>query len=166
MLSEKQAIDILQNQIADYVIGNYCAKCGDFSICENKDEDCYYIQSIDTVLNLITNLQKENEELLEVKISVSAENTIQNLKRENIKLEERCFIAEGNLKTTKEELRDYFYNSIPKQKIKDKIEELKGKLNTDNTIRLYTLKDSYELQITILNELLEEKEGENKGNGN
>ena len=123
-------------------------------------------KSIDTVLNLITNLQKENEELLEVKISVSAENTIQNLKRENIKLEERCFIAEGNLKTTKEELRDYFYNSIPKQKIKDKIEELKGKLNTDNTIRLYTLKDSYELQITILNELLEEKEGGNKGNGN
>ena len=53
MLSEKQAIDILQNQIADYVIGNYCAKCGDFSICENKDEDCYYIQAIDTVLNLV-----------------------------------------------------------------------------------------------------------------
>lgn len=63
MLSEKQAIDILQNQIADYVIGNYCAKCGDFSICENKDEDCYYIQAIDTVLNLITKLQKENENL-------------------------------------------------------------------------------------------------------
>lgn len=73
--------------------------------------------------NKIQELEKENQELLEVKISVSAENTIQNLKRENIKLEERCFIAEGNLKTTKEELRDYFYNSIPKQTIKDKIEK-------------------------------------------
>lgn len=62
MLSEEQAIDILQNQIADYVIGNYCTKCGDFIICENKDEDCYYIQAIDTVLTLITKLQKENEE--------------------------------------------------------------------------------------------------------
>ena len=61
MLSEEQAIDILQNQIAVYVIGDYCTKCGDFSICANKNEDCYYIQAIETVLNLITKLQKENE---------------------------------------------------------------------------------------------------------
>ena len=63
MLSEEQAIDILQNQIAVYVIGDYCTKCGDFSICANKNEDCYYIQAIETVLNLITKLQKENEKL-------------------------------------------------------------------------------------------------------
>lgn len=44
---------------------------------------------------------------------------------------------------------------IPKQKVKDKIEELKQKLNTDDNIRIYTLKDSYELQIDILQELLE-----------
>jgi hypothetical protein len=69
-------------------------------------------------------LEKENEELLEVKISVSAKNTIHNLKKENIKLEERCFMAEGNLKTTKEELRDYFYNSIPKQRVKEILDKL------------------------------------------
>ena len=45
---------------------------------------------------------------------------------------------------------------IPKQKVKDKIEELKKHYNTDNNIRIYTLKDSYELQATVLEELLEE----------
>ena len=44
-----------------------------------------------------------------------------------------------------------------RQKIKDKIEELKKHYNTDNNIRIYTLKDSYELQATVLEELLEEK---------
>ena len=46
---------------------------------------------------------------------------------------------------------------IPKQKVKDEIEELKKHYNTDNNIRIYTLKDSYELQATILEELLEDK---------
>ena len=41
--------------------------------------------------------------------------------------------------------------------VKDKIEELKKHYNTDNNIRIYTLKDSYELQATVLEELLEEK---------
>lgn len=66
MLSEeKKAIDILQNQIADYVIGNYCAKCGDFSICENKDEDCYYVKAIDTVIKLVDKQRKQLEAIKE-----------------------------------------------------------------------------------------------------
>lgn len=48
------------------------------------------------------------------------------------------------------------HNYILKQKVKDKIEELKKHYNTDNNIRIYTLKDSYELQATVLEELLEE----------
>ena len=51
------------------------------------------------------------------------------------------------------EHKDEFY--IDKSVIEDKIEELKQKLNTDNNIRIYTLKDSYELQVSILQELLE-----------
>ena len=51
------------------------------------------------------------------------------------------------------EHKDEFY--IDKSVIEDKIEKLKQKLNTDNNIRIYTLKDSYELQISILQELLE-----------
>ena len=53
---------------------------------------------------------------------------------------------------------DYIQNkSIPVQKVKDKIEELKEHYNTDNNIRIYTLKGSYELQVAVLQELLEDK---------
>ena len=57
------------------------------------------------------------------------------------------------LKQIEENQKKYFIN---KQKVKDKIEELKKHYNTDNNIRIYTLKDSYELQATVLEELLEE----------
>ena len=56
-----------------------------------------------------------------------------------------------------ENILSAYRNSIPKQKVKDEIEELKKHYNTDNNIRIYTLKDSYELQATILEELLEDK---------
>lgn len=55
---EKEAIDILQNCIADYVIGEYCEKCGDKLICEDRNEDCYFQQAIDTVVNLIQKQEK------------------------------------------------------------------------------------------------------------
>lgn len=104
----------------------------------------------------IQELEEENAELLELKISVSSMNTIQNLEKEKIKLEERCFIAEGNLKTTKKELRDYFYNSIPKQTVIDKIEELKKQISIDICIE-NNLEKHYELKykIEVLQELLE-----------
>ena len=54
----EQAIDILKNSIADYVIGEYCEKCADNKICEDRNEDCYYQQAIDMVL---TAYEKEKE---------------------------------------------------------------------------------------------------------
>ena len=54
----EQAIDILKNSIADYVIGEYCEKCADNKICDDRAEDCYYQQAIDTV---ITAYEKEKE---------------------------------------------------------------------------------------------------------
>ena len=54
----EQAIDILKNSIADYVIGEYCEKCADNKICDDRNEDCYYQQAIDTV---ITAYEKEKE---------------------------------------------------------------------------------------------------------
>ena len=62
-------------------------------------------------------------------------------------------VAEEDATRYKKELED----SIPKQKIIDKIEELKEHYNTDNNIRIYTLKGSYELQVAVLQELLEDK---------
>ena len=55
----EQAIDILKNSIADYVIGEYCEKCADNKICEDRNEDCYYQQAIDIV---VTAYEKEKEE--------------------------------------------------------------------------------------------------------
>ena len=55
----EQAIDILKNSIADYVIGEYCEKCADNKICDDRNEDCYYQQAIDTV---VTAYEKEKEE--------------------------------------------------------------------------------------------------------
>lgn len=57
-MNEEEAIDILKNCIADYVIGEYCSKCEDSQICESKNEDCYYLQSIDAVLNLLKKKDK------------------------------------------------------------------------------------------------------------
>lgn len=54
----EQAIDILKNSIADYVIGEYCEKCADNKICDDRNEDCYYQQAIDTV---VTAYEKEKE---------------------------------------------------------------------------------------------------------
>ena len=53
----EEAIDILENSIADYVIGEYCEKCADNKICDDRNEDCYYQQAIDTV---VTAYEKEN----------------------------------------------------------------------------------------------------------
>ena len=99
----------------------------------------------------IKELEKENEELLEVKISCSAVNIIENLQKENKskqKAYDDCYCEYKKYKQ---------FDSIPVQKVKDKIEELKEHYNTDNNIRIYTLKGSYELQVAVLQELLEDK---------
>ena len=54
----EEAIDILKNSIADYVIGEYCEKCADNKICDDRNEDCYYQQAIDIV---VTAYEKEKE---------------------------------------------------------------------------------------------------------
>lgn len=57
-MNKEEAIDILENCIADYIISEYCEKCGDNKICNERNEDCYYQQAIDTVLNLIQKQEK------------------------------------------------------------------------------------------------------------
>ena len=85
---------------------------------------------------------------------------VKNLQKRIKELEEQVKILDeaytGVIKESKKWF-DIAHSSIPKQKVKDKIEELKKHYNTDNNIRIYTLKDSYELQATVLEELLEEK---------
>lgn len=56
---EKKARDILVNEIADILVGEYCTHC---KICENKDIECRYIKAIDIIDELIEKQQKEIEE--------------------------------------------------------------------------------------------------------
>lgn len=58
-----EAIDILKNSIADYVIGEYCEKCADNKICDDRNEDCYYQQAIDIVVTAYEKEKEKNKEL-------------------------------------------------------------------------------------------------------
>lgn len=55
------AIDLLENGIADYIIEDYCIKnenklCGTY--CEKMKEDCIYNQAIDKVIEYIETLEQ------------------------------------------------------------------------------------------------------------
>lgn len=60
----EQAIDILKNSIADYIIGEYCEKCADNKICDDRNEDCYYQQAIDIVVTAYEKEKEKKEELI------------------------------------------------------------------------------------------------------
>ena len=116
--------------IADY--GSIvCMTTRKFKMPRNNEEDSVYATKFAVMQQQINEKDKRIKELEEI-----------NTANKKV-IEEHC---------------DYIQNkSIPVQKVKDKIEELKKHYNTDNNIRIYTLKDSYELQATVLEELLEEK---------
>lgn len=64
----EEAIDILENIIADEVIGTYCVEIQKEGVNCSKnceDKDCYLSEAISTIVNYIDKLQKENKELKE-----------------------------------------------------------------------------------------------------
>lgn len=113
---------------------------------KNNSWTTKYIMSSDSknaeiLLNLFKNLQKENEEL---KAITKTYDTLKN-KQENIVIADKKFFDNG-----------YFNeNLIPTSFINETQEKLKKKLNCDNNIRIYTLRDSYLLQISVLDELID-----------
>ena len=99
---------------------------------ENMDmNNCFggeHIEAIEHILSDYKRVLKENEELLEVKVSTSAHNRILELEKENeeLKFKERSRIIG---KYEEFEIHDVINRTlsndyIPIQKIKDKIEEL------------------------------------------
>ena len=101
----EQAIDILKNSIADYVIGEYCEKCADNKICDDRNEDCYYQQAIDIV---VTAYEKEKEKNKKIDEFCRKELAFERrLKRENRELDEfnqgRFYISENIRKIIEEE---------------------------------------------------------------
>ncbi len=113
-------------------------------------------QAIKNLINRNKELEEENKELLEIRISASAHNQIQELRREN------------------QSYRDYYGNPpcyddakyIPKSKVKEKIEELKEqykdyekrweKAGRNKAHPFYKYLIRIEAEIDILQELLEE----------
>lgn len=137
---EKKAIETLKSW-KDYNIRN-----------KNKLLEADKIIKVqETILNLINKLQKENEEL---------KNEIMEKDLEIIGKEEYTKASMG-------EIIEKYYTAnedcVTKQKIKDKIEDLKmsggsdGKDNTENTVR--------ELVIEVLQEILNESEDSKDGEG-
>lgn len=95
-------------------------------LCPNKEE----CENLETILNLIEKLQKENEELKN---------------------------QEATARRINELLVQRYSNSIPVQKVKDNIEKLKAQYKTaleKNSTEAFILK----CQITILQELIKESE--------
>ena len=106
-------------------------------------------QAIEHILSDYKRVLKENEELLEVKVSASAHNRILELEKENKELKER--IREHTLLISPYYVKENF---IPVQKVKDKIEHYQ-KLQ-DNYIEKYDeINEGLQAMINALQELLE-----------
>ena len=103
------------------------------------------------IVDRVKELERENEELLEVKISASAANTITNLQKKINEENNRCakYAVENN------DLKEKLSNSISKQKVKNKIEEYDKKMTEDKGNPNWVVADR--IVMNVLQELLEEK---------
>lgn len=108
-MNEEEAIDILKNCIADYVIGEYCSKCEDSQICESKNEDCYYLQSIDAVLNLLEKKDKESH-FIQSELDIANAKIIKLNKIIDL-MGEKIF-EEGIVWENKEDVKQYFERKV------------------------------------------------------
>ena len=88
-------------------------------------------------------------------IITNALNYIEELEKENKELKE----DNEQLDAIKNEaVRRYNFETVPKSKVKEKIEELdKEKLKYDNDLRIYTLRNTFDFQKEVLQELLREE---------
>lgn len=109
------------------------------------------IKQITTILNLIEKLLKENEQL---------RTEVNSLKKENEELKNKLLDTLEGQKVIKEETPQYIKeNFIPKQTVKDKIEELKSVSNAEELEDIMNRKDYTitELVQYVLQELIEER---------
>lgn len=123
--------------------------------CEPDIAEClaYDMQYVE---KYVKQLEEENKELLEVRVSANAHNRIMELEKEK----EEYRIGWCN---KGEELEEYKKNSISKSKVKEKIEELDKRIKSNVTedeyknLRIYTCKDFNEFITSVLQELLREE---------
>lgn len=109
----EEAIDLLENGIADYIIEDYCIKnenklCGTY--CEKMKENCIYNQAIDKVIEYIEELEEQVENYMKLSASSLARGLNESIR------------ANEKNKTELELLNEGW-----KQTIRDKIKELEEK---------------------------------------
>lgn len=119
-MKDEEAIDILKNIIADEVIGTYCIEIQKEVDCSKncENEDCYLIQAIDTVSNLI---EKQKAEL-EKKDKI-IDNLVDNLRYYNGMQQDDIFcnqICSNKENCDKENcynrIKEYFENKVKESK--------------------------------------------------
>ena len=114
------------------------------------DEKCVdVINAIEHLLSDYKRVLKENEELLEVKVSASAHNRILELEKENEELKADNYELNNRITDLLE--------NIPVQKIKDKIEEYKNMLKTCNKAKDIDRIKAINERILELQELIEKE---------
>ena len=112
-------------------------------------------QAIEHILSDYKRVLKENEELLEVKVSASANNRILELEKENEELKNQ----EATARRINELLVQRYSNSIPVQIVKDKIEKIKQEKKKYGNCLIEMYEDELvNRDIKILQELIEERE--------
>lgn len=107
------------------------------------------LKCIEILLSDYKRILKENEELLEVKVSASAHNRILELEKENEELKNQ----EATQRKINELLVQRYSSSIPVQKVKDKIEEIQ-----EEGYWLFTTDRDSDKCVEVLQELLESEE--------
>ena len=122
------------------------------------------LKCIEILLSDYKRVLKENEELLEVKVSASANNRILELEKENEELKEeneynKILLDMNNNFTIDKKTGNYKWNVIEIQKVKDKIEELKQEKGKYGNCLIEMYEDELvNRDIKILQELIEERE--------
>lgn len=166
------------------------SRCLIYELSNHKDKDfigrLYYKnkpieENLEILLNLIEKLQKENEELLEVKVSASAHNRILELEKENEELKEYKRNVEKNYKKENKQLKNTIAivdkleerikeNFVPKERIKNIIEKISvyKKLAKESIEHKIVIADSDSLEygrmqahsvdMSMLQDLLKESE--------
>lgn len=114
-------------------------------------------QAIEHILSDYKRVLKENEELLELKVSASAHNRILELEKKNKELQKE--IDQMKSLDIYKLVEDWETGQfIPVQKVKDKIEELKKKVEELTDDKGYWGGSDLLEQIKVLQELLESEE--------
>lgn len=108
-----------------------------------------FLNAVERIVADYKRVLKENEELLEVKVSASAHNRILELEKENEELKADNYELNNRITDLLE--------NIPVQKIKDKIEELKKKVEELTDEQGYWGGSDLLAKIEVLQELLREE---------